>query len=59
MAKITVLYAPKLGSTPTKPKTAKRRLAENPNEVSSVAQQVRTKPKRGQRTAKNKANKAK
>lgn len=55
MAKITVLYAPK--ATPTKPKTATRKLAENPNEVASVAQQVRSKPKRGMRTAKNKAKK--
>jgi hypothetical protein len=57
MAKITVLYAPK--PSPTKPKTAKRKLAENPNEVASVAQQVRSKPKRGQRTAKNTAKKIK
>lgn len=57
MAKITVLYAPK--PTPTKPKTAKRRLAENPDEVAAVAQQVRSKPIRGQRRAKNKAKKIK
>ena len=57
MAKITVLYAPK--ATPTKPKTATRRRAENPSEVASVAQQVRSKPQRGQRTAKNQAKKSK
>lgn len=57
MAKITVLYAPKPSAT--RPKTATRRRAENPSEVAAVAQQVRSKPKRGQRTAKNKANKTK
>ncbi len=57
MAKIQVLYAPK--ATPTTPKTATRKRAENPNEVASVAQQVRSKPQRGMRTAKNKAKKAK
>jgi hypothetical protein len=57
MAKITVLYAPK--PSPTKPKTATRRRAEDPYEVASVAQQVRSKPKRGTRTATNKAKKAK